>query len=175
PAPAASPSARQAAPAPMQPIAPARGGLTGAPTPPPPSAIPLPTQSIPFAPRPARGLDNGQPGNGPSPAAPVPTSPARVPTPPAPAPIPFHTAPAASAPEPAAKPAKPAVEAAPLLVGLTALAESWPEAVRKEIVHWNLVDAKVSLPADAVEQGLKQGRIAYSWKTVRGWLKPAVL
>ena len=62
-----------------------------------------------------------------------------------------------------------------MTVSLTALAESWPETVRKEIVQWNLVEAKVALPVETIEQGLKQGRIAYSWKTVRGWLKPAVL
>jgi len=60
-------------------------------------------------------------------------------------------------------------------VSLTGLAESWPEGVRKEIVQWNLVDAKVALPVDGVEQGLKQGKIAYSWKTVRSWLTPPVL
>jgi len=60
-------------------------------------------------------------------------------------------------------------------VGLTALAESWPESVRKEIVQWNLVEARVGLPAEAVEQALKQGRLAFSWKTVRGWLTPSSL
>ena len=61
----------------------------------------------------------------------------------------------------------------PLLVGLTSLAESWPEAVRQELVQSNLVDAKVVLPAEVVEQALKQGRIAFSWKTLRSWIKPA--
>src|SRR5262249_29352016 len=72
-----------------------------------------------------------------------------------------------------AKPAQSSEQ--PLLVGLTALAEGWPESVRKEIVDLNLVDGKVGLPLTAVEQALKQGRIAFSWKTVRGWIKPPVL
>jgi len=38
----------------------------------------------------------------------------------------------------------------------------------------NLVDAKVALPVVAAEQGLKQGRIAFSWKTIRSWVKPPV-
>jgi predicted regulator of Ras-like GTPase activity (Roadblock/LC7/MglB family) len=62
----------------------------------------------------------------------------------------------------------------PLLVSLTALAEGWPDAVRKEIIDLKLTDAKVALPAAAIEQALKQGRIAFSWKTLRFWVKPAV-
>jgi predicted regulator of Ras-like GTPase activity (Roadblock/LC7/MglB family) len=76
----------------------------------------------------------------------------------------------AAAPEPA----KPVVEAHPLLVSLTSLAEAWPETVRKEIVEGNLVDAKVALPTDAVKQALKQGRIAFSWKSLRSWLNTSV-
>jgi predicted regulator of Ras-like GTPase activity (Roadblock/LC7/MglB family) len=72
---------------------------------------------------------------------------------------------------PAAPPAKPATEAESLIVGLTALAEAWPEAVRKEVVQWNLVDAKVALPIEVVEQGLRQGRLAFGWKLVRGWIQ----
>jgi predicted regulator of Ras-like GTPase activity (Roadblock/LC7/MglB family) len=70
-------------------------------------------------------------------------------------------------------PAKP--EPDPVVVVLSALAEGWPEAVRKEIVDLNLVDARIALPANAVEQALKQGRIAFSWKSVRAWIRPAVL
>jgi predicted regulator of Ras-like GTPase activity (Roadblock/LC7/MglB family) len=55
------------------------------------------------------------------------------------------------------------------------MAEAWPEIVRKEIIDSNLVDAKVALPFNAIEQALKQGRIAFTWKTLRGWIKPAVL
>ena len=77
----------------------------------------------------------------------------------------------AAAPVPAAAPAP--SEPAPLLVGLTSLAESWPEAVRQELVQSNLVEAKVALPAEVVEQALKQGRIAFTWKTLRSWIKPA--
>ena len=50
---------------------------------------------------------------------------------------------------------------------LTALAEAWPEAVRQEIVQANLVDARVGLPIEMVERGLKQGRLAFSWKMTR--------
>jgi len=59
----------------------------------------------------------------------------------------------------------------PLLVSLTALAEAWPEVIRRDVIQLNLVDAKVALPFEAVEQSLKQGRIAYPWKTIRSWIK----
>jgi predicted regulator of Ras-like GTPase activity (Roadblock/LC7/MglB family) len=61
-----------------------------------------------------------------------------------------------------------------LLLSLAALAEHWPDGVRKEIVEMNLVDASVGLPADAIEQSLRQGRILFSWKTLRSWLRPAI-
>jgi predicted regulator of Ras-like GTPase activity (Roadblock/LC7/MglB family) len=81
--------------------------------------------------------------------------------------------PALAVPAPAPQPAKPVNEADLLVLGLTVLAESWPEAVRKEIVALNLVDARVALPLELVEQSLRQGRIAFSWKTLRSWIRPA--
>jgi hypothetical protein len=79
------------------------------------------------------------------------------------------------APIPMPQPAKAASASELLIVSLSALAEAWPEAVRKEIVELNLTDAKVALPLNPVEQGLKQGRIAFPWKAIRSWIKPAVL
>ena len=64
---------------------------------------------------------------------------------------------------------------APIVVSLPSLAEAWPEAVRKEIVQLNLVDAKVALPAEVVEHALKQGRVAFTWKALRSWIRPAPL
>jgi predicted regulator of Ras-like GTPase activity (Roadblock/LC7/MglB family) len=74
----------------------------------------------------------------------------------------------------AVAPAPPPAVVESLLVSLSALAASWPDAVRKEIVEQNLVDSEAALPVPAVEQGLKQARVAVSWKTVRSWLKPAL-
>jgi predicted regulator of Ras-like GTPase activity (Roadblock/LC7/MglB family) len=88
-----------------------------------------------------------------------------IPLTPAPAPAPAQTE---STPAAAKAPS----ELEPLLVGLTLLAESWPEGVRQELVQTNLVDAKVALPTEVVEQALKQGRIAFTWKTLRSWIKP---
>jgi predicted regulator of Ras-like GTPase activity (Roadblock/LC7/MglB family) len=58
------------------------------------------------------------------------------------------------------------------LVPLSALAETWPDAIRREILTLRLVEAEVALPATAIEQALKQGRINFSWKTIRSWLRP---
>ena len=82
--------------------------------------------------------------------------------------------PTVAAPSPAPQPAKSAPGAEPLVVGLASLAEGWPDEVRKEIISLGLAESKAALPASAVEQALKQGRICFSWKTVRSWIKPAV-
>ena len=58
-------------------------------------------------------------------------------------------------------------------MGLSAIAEAWPDAVRKEIVGLRLADAKVELPCELIEKALRQGKIAFPWKLVRTWLKPA--
>jgi predicted regulator of Ras-like GTPase activity (Roadblock/LC7/MglB family) len=91
---------------------------------------------------------------------------------------PIPAAPVPKAPAPQAPPAPPAHSApAPLIsdaiaVGLSALAEGWPDAVRQEILQAHLVDSKVALPAEVVERSLKQGRIAFTWKAIRAWLQP---
>jgi predicted regulator of Ras-like GTPase activity (Roadblock/LC7/MglB family) len=73
----------------------------------------------------------------------------------------------------ATQPPAHAPPARPFTLSLMSLAEGWPEAVRGEIFRLDLVDAKVALPAQTVEQALRQGRVAFSWKTLRSWIKPA--
>ncbi len=82
---------------------------------------------------------------------------------------------APAAPDPVVPAPKPTGHTDPLIVGLSAIAEGWPEAVRKEIVQLNLVDAKVALPTEVVERTLKQGRVAFTWKMLRSWIRPAPL
>jgi predicted regulator of Ras-like GTPase activity (Roadblock/LC7/MglB family) len=65
-------------------------------------------------------------------------------------------------------------EVASLTIGLTLLAEGWPDPVRKEILQMGLVDSKLAIPVDMLERTLRQGRVAFPWKVVRTWLKPAV-
>lgn len=152
------------------------------------AAAPAPRPALPVnQPGPGRKFIASAPAPQPptvlSPGAPV-LSPSRMALSGSPAPVPFNTT-AAPAPVAASTPASPAPAAAPavprpamgepIIVPLTALAESWPEAVRKEVVSLNLVDAKVALPADQIEQALKQGRIAFTWKALRSWIRPTPL
>jgi predicted regulator of Ras-like GTPase activity (Roadblock/LC7/MglB family) len=142
---ASIPPSRYVVPAPVPVMPPSRSGITFTPTPPPPTAAPIKAPTMSSAPR-ARGPSNGQS-----------CAPASAPT---------------VQPPP---PATPIGKSNPLLVSLISLAESWPEAVRQELVQLNLVDAKVALPTEIVEQALRQGRVALTWKTLRSWIKPAPL
>jgi len=90
-----------------------------------------------------------------------------------------HASPKISAaPAPQIPPAGPPTEALPELsqptisAPLAALSESWPEALRMEIVQLNLVAAKVVLPVHLIEPALKRGRVIFSWRYVRSWIKP---
>jgi predicted regulator of Ras-like GTPase activity (Roadblock/LC7/MglB family) len=161
---AAAPTpARQVAVAAPLPIPPAaRSSLAFAPAPPPPSAAVPSAPAVTPTPRaqPLRDLRVNHPSASPAPAA-------------AAAPVPAVPAPAVAAPAPS--PPRPLSEPEPMLVGLISMAEGWPEAVRQELVRTNLVDAKVALPAEVVERALKQGRMAFTWKTLRSWIKPVPL
>ncbi|HWI58745.1 MAG TPA: roadblock/LC7 domain-containing protein, partial [Bacillota bacterium] len=79
---------------------------------------------------------------------------------------------AAPAPGPAREPSAPLSGPAPLVLRLGVLAVSWPEAVRREIDQLNLAEAHVALPLDLVAQGLKRGRLVFSWQTLRTWIQP---
>jgi predicted regulator of Ras-like GTPase activity (Roadblock/LC7/MglB family) len=55
---------------------------------------------------------------------------------------------------------------------LAALSEEWPEALRLEIAQTNLTNAQVALPVHLVEPALKRGRVIFSWRYVRSWIRP---
>lgn len=77
-----------------------------------------------------------------------------------------------------AHPVPPPTEAAGetfLAVQLAMLAESWPEMLRQEIAQLNLNSAQVALPAGVVEPALRRGKIAFTWKMLRSWIRPAPL
>jgi predicted regulator of Ras-like GTPase activity (Roadblock/LC7/MglB family) len=83
------------------------------------------------------------------------------------APIPFTTAapvpPAAALPE----------QSQPIILApLAALSEGWPEALRMEITQMSLTNAQVALPVHLIEPALKRGRVIFSWRYVRSWIKP---
>ena len=60
-----------------------------------------------------------------------------------------------------ALPARPVGDQPSLSVSLIALIESWPEAVRQEIMQQNLMEAKIALPVETVEQSLRRGKVAF--------------
>ncbi len=152
PAPVPAPAARQTVvPTPAPLVPPSRRDITFAPTPPPPTMAPQNSPAMNCATRALHEFRNDP--------APLPPRPA------------IKMAPAAS---PALEPGG-STDSSPLLVGLTSLAEGWPEAVRQELVQLNLIEAKVALPAEIVERALKQGRVAFTWKTLRSWIKPTPL
>jgi len=147
---------------PTTPIAPMKPAPAAHPTAP---ISPLNSPAIPF---------NSAPPKGPAPIAFTPFTPSAPVAPSAPTAPMAPTAPAAhTQDEPLSRPDQPGAE--PLSLGVIQLAEGWPEAVRHEIVQLNLVDAKVALPAEAVERGLKQGRLAFTWKMLRSWIKPSLM
>jgi predicted regulator of Ras-like GTPase activity (Roadblock/LC7/MglB family) len=150
PAPALAPR-RSLVPTPTPVMPPSRTGITFTPTPPPPGIVPHKAPAMNSATRALHELRSSHP--------PVPPMPA------------VQMTPAAPVAPPPSLPGDPN----PLLVPLTSLAEGWPEAVRQELVQLNLVDAKVALPAEIVERALKQGRVAFTWKTLRSWIKPTPL
>jgi len=168
---------------PAQPTAPA------APAAKPIAFVPRPVIAKPVSPidpTPASTAPTNLAGGAPNPVFapqnPIPMVPsASVAAPPAgsvpkvPAPPVREASPAAPTSVPAAAPAAgKSAPSEPLVVSLASLAEAWPDEVRKEIISLGLAEAKVGLPSTAIEQALKQGRICFTWKSIRSWLKPAV-
>ena len=153
PAPASDPD-----PIPMVPF---RSSITSTPTPRPPTATP------PAAP-PVRPVLPASRGVG---ATPLPAAVSRLPVNPA-----GGNGRAASVPHaPQAMPAAAAAQEASLSVPLRMLSEGWPEVLRGEIQQLNLSEAHVALPVRFVEPALKQGKVAFTWKVLRSWIRPATL
>ena len=55
------------------------------------------------------------------------------------------------------------------------LSESWPEVLRSEIEQLNLSEAHLAMPVRFVEPALKQGKVGFTWKVLRSWIRPATL
>lgn len=163
PTPPPAPPVRMTTPAPRIPA------KTAPPVaPPPPAFVPRAIKPEPPAPTPARngnGNDNGLPVQPIIPGLPIqppPTMPlAPKPTPLAPRPVPFTPKPAPVTPE-----------SATIQAPLTALSEGWPEALRKEIAQLISANAQVALPVNLVEPALKRGRVIFTWRNLRSWIKP---
>ncbi len=61
-----------------------------------------------------------------------------------------------------------------LWVPLKVIAETWTDELKLEIAQANLGDAKVALPVEMVEAGLKSGKVVFTWKQIRGAIRPAI-
>jgi predicted regulator of Ras-like GTPase activity (Roadblock/LC7/MglB family) len=55
---------------------------------------------------------------------------------------------------------------------LAAISEHWPEALQMEIKQLNLTDAQIALPVHLIEPALKRGRVIFSWRDLRSWIRP---
>jgi predicted regulator of Ras-like GTPase activity (Roadblock/LC7/MglB family) len=188
----ASPTPVVAAPAPVaepEPVA----AIAFEPEPTPAFAattLTMPTGAVPQSPAPAAPasirvaprvtVPTAAPAPAPAPvritvqaAAPVAPAPARaVALPPESIPAPF----AVPQPDIAAAPAFAAprhetsfLRAGCLALPLNRLATGWPAPVLQEIANQNLAAENVELPLEEVEAGLKQGRLAFTWRQIRAW------
>jgi predicted regulator of Ras-like GTPase activity (Roadblock/LC7/MglB family) len=140
----------------------------GKPLPPPASApIPMVKFAMPIAPispiTPITPITPVAPVTPIAPASPGPRLRLRVE-------VPSPAAPVTQSPPPA----PPATDADALPVNLKNLAAIWPDALRQEIVQSQLLEARLLLPCNAIENALKRGRAAFPWRTLRSWIRPAL-
>lgn len=63
----------------------------------------------------------------------------------------------------------------PLVVSLSALDEGWPEALKLEISQLDLENAQLTLPVSKIEPALKRGRVVFTWRDLRSWIKSAAV
>ena len=134
---------------------PFRSSITSTPTPRPPTATPSVSPPGRPALSPSRGVG----------ATSLPAAASRLPANPSNG----NGRPAPAAPVAAAGPE------AFLSVPLATLADGWAEVMRREILELNLAEAHLALPVKFIEPALKQGKIAFTWKVLRSWIRPATL
>jgi len=84
-------------------------------------------------------------------------------------PAPLRMSDLPSAPADLSRLAQPAMT---IFVALSNLCESWPEALKDEILRSPLAQAKVPLESAAILPGLKRGRIMMPWKQLRLLAQP---
>jgi predicted regulator of Ras-like GTPase activity (Roadblock/LC7/MglB family) len=101
------------------------------------------------------------------------------PAPPAPPPAPVHAPVHAPAPAPAPVVAAPApgsgdavVENGRFCIPVVTVAGTWGEALQQDIAQFNLSTSWVEIPIEALDTGLKTGRLEFSWAELCAWLNP---
>jgi predicted regulator of Ras-like GTPase activity (Roadblock/LC7/MglB family) len=114
----------------------------------------------------------------PAPAAPPPTYSApivAVPPPSAPAPAAPALVPAQAHTElrqAASSNTEFRAKTGPVPVSLSLLASNWPPNLVKEIDTQFLAQGKLEIPVDALEPGMRTGKVDFSWKQLCSWLQP---
>lgn len=114
-----------------------------APPVPPPAAVPAKPAPRPVAPPPL------------PPAAPVPRAPAPAPAPPAPA--------AAQGP----------LSGATVSISLSVLAVNWPQTLVKDIDQKFISKARLEIPVEVLEPGIRTGKVEFSWTELCSWMQPS--
>lgn len=61
-----------------------------------------------------------------------------------------------------------------MTISLASLSAAWPAEVRGEIAQLKCAGSEVVLPEQLVKLGMKQGKVAFPWQTIRGWINPPV-
>jgi predicted regulator of Ras-like GTPase activity (Roadblock/LC7/MglB family) len=145
-APTPPPAPAAAAPAPAKPAAPPPPAAPSA----PPAPAPQPSAPLTISPALKEAMSSAQAAAAPKPAAPPPTK-------------------APAAPSAPAAPAVP--EGEPISVPLAACSAGWPDAVKQEIASAGS-GATLSLPRSKVADGLKTGKVAFTWKQLRSLVRP---
>lgn len=56
-----------------------------------------------------------------------------------------------------------------ITIPVAEVADGWPAPVLAELQELGLADANLALPAGQVDLAMRKGKIAFSWKSVRGW------
>ena len=84
------------------------------------------------------------------------------------APIPFPGS-------PLAKQAAKSAEEPALWIEFNVLEAAMPESLKMETAQFDLSESRVALPTDLVQAGLMRGKISFSWKQLRSWVKPTPL
>jgi len=88
------------------------------------------------------------------------------------APIPFNRpTPTPAAPAPAPAPAA----GDTLTIEFRVLADALPDSLKVQLAHANLSNATIDLPRELVQAGLRRGKVSFTWKQLRGWVKPGPL
>ena len=158
---------------PAAPAPPARAAEKPGP-PPPPAPAPKPAEpAAPIAVSPALREMMAAASAAAKPPAPAPAPVPRPPAPPPPAaPKPPSPPPSPVAAPPPAAPAPAAAEVGELSVPLADVSKDWPEPVRAELTAVT-PDSTLSLPLADVGNAIRAGKIVFTWKQLRIWIKPA--